>query len=81
MGWWDAGWASSNGITESSVAEFLLSNPVSDLPLDAFPLYQPGQLVPSTKQTLTAEWNLNEYRVDFSLNYAYPPAYPDAAHN
>ena len=81
MGWWDAAWASANGIAETNVSDFLLVHAVSELPPDAFPLHQPGQLVPSTKQILTAEWNRFVYRVDFSLNYADPPAHPNAADN
>ena len=81
FGWWDAAWAAANGVTETNVYDFLLANPMSDLPKDAFPLYNPGQVVPSVKQTLTAEWKIFEYRVDFSLNYADPPVYPDPVHH
>ncbi|MDR0436630.1 MAG: InlB B-repeat-containing protein, partial [Propionibacteriaceae bacterium] len=34
-----------------------------------YPLYQPWSEVQSTKQTFTAQWRLNEYRVDFKLMY------------
>lgn len=83
LSWWDQGWADANGVTEANLSDFLLTHAASDpmLPTDAFPLYQPGELVPSTKQILTAEWNVNEYRVDFSLNYADPPAHPVAEDN
>ena len=81
MGWWDAAWASANGITETNISDFLLAHAVSELPQDAFPMHQPGQLVSSTKQVLTAEWDRFMYRVDFSLNYADPPAHPVAADN
>ncbi|MDR1405406.1 MAG: InlB B-repeat-containing protein, partial [Candidatus Methanoplasma sp.] len=81
MGWWDQVWADANGVTEKTVADYLLAHPMTDLPQDAFPLYQPGALVPSVKQTLTAEWNSNKYRVDFSLNYPDPPAHQTAEDN
>ncbi|MDR2698993.1 MAG: InlB B-repeat-containing protein [Candidatus Methanoplasma sp.] len=81
LDWWDAAWATANGVAETNVPDFLLAHAVSELPPAAFPLYQPGQLVPSTKQVLTAEWSVKEYRVDFSLNYADPPAHPDPIHN
>ena len=68
-----AQWASDNGYAELSVLEFLSGHPASDLPLDAFPLYQPGDIVLSAKQTLTAEWYLDLYRVDFDLNYGDIP--------
>jgi uncharacterized repeat protein (TIGR02543 family) len=65
-------WAGDNGYTESTVSDFLNSHPVEDLPLDAFPLYQPGDVVLSVKQTMTAEWYQDLYRVDFDLNYDGP---------
>jgi uncharacterized repeat protein (TIGR02543 family) len=74
-------WASSQSVTEPTVSDFLLTHAVSELPIEAFPLYQPGQEVPSVKQTLTAEWSDNTYRVDFSLNYSDPPAHPTATDN
>ena len=80
LDWSDPIWTAANG----TVSDYLLTHSLDDLKTsapDAFPLYQPGQVVPSTKQTLIAEWVLNEYRVDFSLNYAEPPTYPDAADN
>ncbi|MCL2295755.1 MAG: InlB B-repeat-containing protein, partial [Methanomassiliicoccaceae archaeon] len=81
LGWWDLNWANANSVTETNLSDYLLAHSVSSLPADAFPLHQPGELVPSTKQTLTAVWRLNEYRVDFSLNYADPPAHPVAEDN
>jgi uncharacterized repeat protein (TIGR02543 family) len=81
LGWWDQDWADANGVTETNLSDYLLTHTVSSLPADAFPLYQPGELVPSIKQVLTAEWRLNEYRVDFSLNYEDPPAHPTAEDN
>ena len=68
-----AQWASDNGYAETTVEGFLQNNPASDLPLDAFPLYQPGDVILSTKQTLTAEWYQYEHRVDFDLNYGNTP--------
>ena len=68
-----AQWASDNGYTETTVGGFLQNYPASDLPSDAFPLYQPGDVILSTKQTLTAEWYQYEYRVDFDLNYGDLP--------
>ncbi|MDR0790943.1 MAG: InlB B-repeat-containing protein [Methanomassiliicoccaceae archaeon] len=62
-------WAQANGHTEMTVREFLENNPASDLPKEAFRLYQPGDVINSAKQTLTAEWRENMFRVDFDLNY------------
>ena len=68
-----AQWAADNGYVEISVQEFLGSHPLTDLPADAFPLYQPGDIIHSAKQTLTAEWQQDLYRVDFDLNYDAVP--------
>ena len=68
-------WAADNGYTESTVQAFLASHPLSDLPADAFPLYQPGDVIQTAKQTLTAEWYLDRYRVDFDLNYDAEPVW------
>lgn len=74
LNWIDyAQWATDNGYAELTVQEFLSNYPASDLPLDAFPLYQPGDTVLSEKQTLTAEWYQDLYRVDFDLNYDVTP--------
>ena len=74
-----AAWAYDNGHTELTVEEFLSTHPLSDLPDEAFPLYQPGDVIRSEKQTLTAEWSLDEYRVDFHLNYAVDPVWYSSA--
>jgi len=63
-----ADWATANGHTEPTVQSFLATHPLSDLPKDAFPLYQPGDVVLSEKQILKAEWLLDHFRVDFDLN-------------
>jgi uncharacterized repeat protein (TIGR02543 family) len=70
-----AAWALAEGHPELTVQEFLANNPLSELSKDAFPLYQPGDVVESEKQILYAEWRLNEFRVDFDLNYDAVPVW------
>jgi uncharacterized repeat protein (TIGR02543 family) len=47
------------------------SNPSA--PTWTYPLYQPSDRVLSTKQTLTAEWEKDMFRVDFDLRYDGDP--------
>jgi uncharacterized repeat protein (TIGR02543 family) len=44
-------------------------NPSDPTPSWKYPLHQPGDRILSVKQTLTAEWEKDMFRVDFDLNY------------
>ncbi|MDR3282040.1 MAG: InlB B-repeat-containing protein [Candidatus Methanoplasma sp.] len=49
------------------------SNPSAPVASWVYPLYQPSDRVLSTKQTLTAEWEKDMFRVDFDLRYDGDP--------